>query len=66
MAKRQWWQKPQLRTDEDQNIHRKVSWLELFFDLIFVVVVAELSHYLAKQVSLEGVGSFILLFLPVW
>ncbi|NJK74427.1 MAG: low temperature requirement protein A [Microcoleus sp. SU_5_6] len=66
MAKRQWWQKPQLRTDEDQNIHRKVSWLELFFDLIFVVVVAELSHYLAKHVSLEGVGSFILLFLPVW
>lgn len=66
MAKRQLWQKPQLRTDEEQHIHRKVTWLELFFDLIFVVVVAELSHYLAKHVTLDGVGSFIFLFLPVW
>jgi low temperature requirement protein LtrA len=66
MAKRQLWQKPQLRTEEEEQIHRKVTWLELFFDLIFVVVVAELSHYLAKHVSLEGAGNFILLFLPVW
>ena len=33
MAKRIIWQKPKIRTDEDDNKERRVSWLELFFDL---------------------------------
>ncbi|TAE93910.1 MAG: hypothetical protein EAZ79_25565 [Oscillatoriales cyanobacterium] len=66
MAKRIWWQKPQIRTDEEQQLHRKVSWLELFFDLIFVVIIAELSHNLAVDVSWVGAGKYILLFLPAW
>jgi low temperature requirement protein LtrA len=66
MAKRIWWQKPQIRTDEEQHLHRKVSWLELFFDLIFVVIIAELSHNLAIDVSWVGAGKYILLFLPAW
>lgn len=66
MARRIWWQKPQIRTDEEQHLHRKVSWLELFFDLVFVVIVAELSHKLASDVSWVGAGQYILLFLPAW
>ncbi|MCC3587346.1 low temperature requirement protein A [Microcoleus sp. PH2017_30_WIL_O_A] len=66
MAKRIWWQKPQIRTDEEQQLHRKVSWLELFFDLVFVVIIAELSHNLAIDVSWVGAGKYILLFLPAW
>jgi low temperature requirement protein LtrA len=66
MAKRTWWQKPSLRTDEDEGLERKVGWLELFFDLYFVVTIAELAHNLAKNVSWQGLGEFIFLFLPVW
>ncbi|NJM99082.1 MAG: low temperature requirement protein A [Phormidesmis sp. RL_2_1] len=66
MARRTWWQKPSLRTDEDEGLERKADWLELFFDLYFVVVIAELAHYLAEHVSWSGVGGFIFLFLPVW
>lgn len=66
MARRSWWQKPTLRTDEDEGRDRKVGWLELFFDLYFVVVIAELAHYLAGHVSWSGLGEFIFLFLPVW
>jgi low temperature requirement protein LtrA len=66
MTERSWWQKPQIRTDEEQQIHRKVTWLELFFDLVFVVVISELAHYLAKHISFEGTLGFILLFVPVW
>lgn len=66
MARRVWWQRPILRTDEEQDLERKVSWLELFFDLYFVVVIAELAHYLSGHLSLRGVGEFIFLFLPVW
>ncbi len=66
MARRSWWQKPTLRTDEDEGRDRKVGWLELFFDLYFVVVIAELGHYLSGHVSWSGLGEFIFLFLPVW
>lgn len=66
MTKRQWWAKPRLRTDEEEDRERRVGWLELFFDLVFVVVVAELSHSLAEHISIEGVVGFVLLFIPVW
>ncbi|MEO9125369.1 MAG: low temperature requirement protein A [Microcoleus sp.] len=66
MAKRIWWQKPQIRTDEEQHFYQKVSWLELFLDLIFVVIMAELSHNLAGDLSWVGTGKYILLFLPAW
>ena len=66
MTKRLWWQKPKLRTDEEHQRSRKVSWLELFFDLFFVVVISKLSHNLAKDISLAGVSQFIFLFIPIW
>jgi low temperature requirement protein LtrA len=66
MAKRTWWQKPSLRNDEEEGLDRKVGWLELFFDLYFVVTIAELAHNLAENVSWTGLGEFIFLFLPVW
>lgn len=66
MARRAWWQKPTLRTDEDEGCDRKVGWLELFFDLYFVVVIAELAHSLAGHVSWSGLGEFAFLFVPVW
>jgi low temperature requirement protein LtrA len=66
MAKRTWWQRPSLRNDEEEGLDRKVGWLELFFDLYFVVTIAELAHNLAENVSWTGLGEFIFLFLPVW
>ncbi|MDX2232016.1 MAG: low temperature requirement protein A [Leptolyngbyaceae cyanobacterium bins.349] len=66
MARRLFWQHPQLRTDEEQNRDRRVTWLELFFDLFIVVVVAEFAHNLAADVSWVGVGQFIFLFLHLW
>jgi low temperature requirement protein LtrA len=59
-----WWQKPQLRKDEEEGRERRVTWLELFYDLVFVVVVAELAHVLAAHVSVEGVVGYVLLFIP--
>ncbi len=63
---RSWWRPPQLRTDEDEGRERKTSWLELFYDLVFVVVVAELAHFLATHVSLEGALGYVLLFITAW
>lgn len=66
MARRIWWQRPVLRTDAEEDRDRKVTWLELFFDLYFVVVVAEVAHSLAKDISWAGFGQYIFLFLHLW
>jgi low temperature requirement protein LtrA len=41
-----WWQPPALRIDEENRIERHATWLELFYDLIFVAVIAEIAHNL--------------------
>ncbi len=66
MAKRKFWQKPSLHFEEEQNEHRKVTWLELFFDLYFVVVIAALAHNLSANLSISGFMEFVLTFIPVW
>ena len=60
------WAAPVLRTDEEEGRERKASWLELFYDLVFVAVVAELAHALSGDLTWEGAGIFVALFIPVW
>jgi low temperature requirement protein LtrA len=60
------WQRPALRTDEQFQLHRAVSWLELFFDLVFVVVISRLAHNLAGHPSLAGLGGFVVQFLAIF
>jgi len=60
------WQRPVLRRDEDEDRERKATWLELFYDLVFVVIIAQLSHGLAADVSWHGVAAFALPFVPAW
>lgn len=45
---------------------RTVSFLELFYDLVFVVLIAQIAHTLAGHVSWTGVRDFILVFALVW
>lgn len=60
------WQRPALRTDQDEDRERTATPLELFFDLVIVAVVAVYSHELGAEVSWEGLGEFILRFLPLY
>jgi low temperature requirement protein LtrA len=59
---------PLLRLQEaDENqLERHATWTELFFDLIFVVAIAQLAAGLRADVSLSGALIFIGLFAPVW
>jgi low temperature requirement protein LtrA len=43
-----------------------VSFLELFFDLVFVVVISQLAHRLAEHPTWSGVGWFVFLFFAIW
>jgi len=51
---------------EDRDPDRRVTFLELFFDLVFVAVIAQLAHHLAENVSWTSVGWFVFLFYAVW
>jgi low temperature requirement protein LtrA len=61
-----WHRPPVLRSSKDIKPERHASWLELFFDLVFVIAVAELSHYLHDHLSFVGLATFAVLFVPVW
>jgi len=49
-----------------KNEERHATWLELFYDLVFVVTISQLSHYLFHEISLSNFFQFLFLFIPVW
>ncbi len=57
---------PRLRTAQTEAEHRAATWLELFYDLVFVVAVAALGHRLLLDHDLAGTWAYIGLFLPLW
>lgn len=56
---------PRLRSAEEER-GRRVTWFELFFDLVFVLAVAALSRNLQHDHSLSGFLGFAGLAVPVW
>jgi low temperature requirement protein LtrA len=57
---------PRLRTIDSDDGDRRATWLELFFDLVFVVAVAQLGQNLTNDHSAAGFFAFLGLFVPVW
>lgn len=46
--------------------HAPVSYLELFFDLVFVFAITQLSHTVLHHMSAAGLAEALVLFLAVW
>ena len=61
---RRWWQPPRPASEHPEE--RRITFLELFYDLVYVVIIAELSHALAGNISLTRIGIFVFLFILVW
>jgi len=64
-----WIRPPRLQISGDgerADDERSATWLELFFDLVFVVAIAELAHVLGDDFSTAGVLTYVVLFVPVW
>src|SRR5580765_3005265 len=55
-----------LRSFAGGDAGRKVTWLELFFDLIFVAAVSQVAGPLREQYSVEGLVRFAPLFVLIW
>jgi low temperature requirement protein LtrA len=64
-AFRRWlWRPP--RAHGEPIAERSVSFLELFYDLVYVAVISQAADHLAGHVSLRGVGEFAVVFALVW
>jgi low temperature requirement protein LtrA len=59
---------PRLRLQQSDagKVERHATWTELFFDLVFVVCVAQLAAGLHDRPTLSGAAAFAGLFVPVW
>ena len=70
---------PRLRTIEDETADRHATWTELFYDLVFVVAVAQLAARLLGEIerrigrgrllgdlTLGGALSFVGYFIAIW
>lgn len=57
---------PTLRAGQAAETERHATWLELFYDLVFVAAVSQLAASLLEDYSWGGAFRFCLLFVPVW
>lgn len=60
------WLPPRLHTANAGEHERKVTWLELFYDLVYVAAIIQLGNTLSNDVSWGGFIRFVALFIPIW
>jgi low temperature requirement protein LtrA len=58
--------RPHLFRSDDPNDERPVTHIELFFDLVFVFAITQLSHYLLGRLNQHGALETLFAFLAVW
>ncbi|MEM9190321.1 MAG: low temperature requirement protein A [Myxococcota bacterium] len=59
-----WFHRPVLHTPSVAE--KRVTWLELFYDLIFVASFIQLGNGLSHDPALTGFASFVAAFVPLW
>jgi low temperature requirement protein LtrA len=60
-----WWRNSNERNADIEN--RKISWLELFYDLVYVIAISKITHYLSLQLNISGfLDYFYMLSLIYW
>src|SRR5690349_6283896 len=55
-----------IRLRSAHRLTKPVTWLELFFDLVFVAAVAQVGEPLAHDFSLSGIVRYAFLFFLIW
>jgi len=59
-----WWGPPKKFSTTIEE--RKISWLELFYDLVYVIVISRNTHLLAMNPGVEGIIDYLLLFVMIF
>ena len=55
-----WWGPPRKFSEKLKD--RKISWLELFYDLVYVAAISQLTEFLAEHPNWNGLGYFFFIF----
>lgn len=63
-AAQRWFRPPRAHGDVVED--RSVSFVELFYDLVFVVLIGQLAHTLAGHTTWTGLRDFVVVFGLVW
>ena len=64
-ALRHWFLRPP-RLHGEVDAERSVSFLELLYDLVFVVLIGQTAHHLAEHPSAGAFGVFVVVFSLIW
>jgi len=59
-----WWGAPKKFDSEIKE--RRISWLELFYDLVYVIAIARITHHLAQHISINGFLEYASLFILIF
>ncbi len=59
-----WWGAP--KRFDNQPDERRVSWLELFYDLVYVIAIARITHVFAHHLGWAGFVQYSLLFMLIY
>ena len=62
--KRWFWQPPRAHGETIDD--RTVSFLELFYDLVYVAVIGQAAHHLAEHVTTRTAAEFAVVFAAIW
>src|SRR6266446_525003 len=62
---KQWLSRPP-RPHGAIRFDRRVSFLELFYDLVYVAVIGQASHQLAEHITVRGAVEFAIVFGLIW
>jgi low temperature requirement protein LtrA len=59
-----WWGPPKQFSNPD--LGRRVSWLELFYDVVYVIAIARITHHFAAHISFAGFVEYACLFILIY
>src|SRR5882672_9068243 len=55
-----WWGAP--KKFSSKIAERKISWLELFYDLVYVIVISKTTHHFAQHPDFNGLVYYVYVF----
>ena len=59
-----WWGPPKKFDPHFEK--RSISWLELFYDLVYVIAISRITHHLATHMNLDGFLQYACLFILIF
>jgi low temperature requirement protein LtrA len=49
-----------------RHTNRSISWLELFYDLVYVGTLIQIGNFLSDNTNIAGFGQFVVLMIVIW